>query len=155
MTICAVYTQAPSFPPNDQQPGAVRVQLDVYWVDYLGDEPTFEDVLAQIYPEPAIIPPHLNNGGLARFSGTAPATILENIGMSGVTRVAKSRYRVTHTSAMPSDQYSVMASVFDANPRSIRITARTATYVEVRVIDATGAAQDAAEITIKTERVIS
>ncbi len=86
---------------------------------------------------------------------TAPAVVLENIGMSGVTRVAKGRYRVTHTNAMPTDQYSVMPSVFDANPRSIRVTARTAGYVEVRVTDNAGVAQDAAEITVKTERVVT
>jgi len=108
-----------------------------------------------VAPEPAPIIPHLNNGGLARFTGAAPASMLENIRMSGVTRVAKGRYRVTHTTAMPSDQYSVTPSVLDANPRSIRVTARTASYVEVRVIDAAGVAQDATEITVMTERVIS
>jgi hypothetical protein len=119
---------------------------------YTEDEETAADdsLAAQAPPEPK-----LNGGAIARFSGAAPAAILENIGMSGVTRVAKGRYRVTHTATMPSDQYSVMPSVFDANPRSIRVTARTASYVEVRVIDAAGVAQDAAEITVKTERVIS
>lgn len=97
---------------------------------------------------------HLNNAGLARFTGTAPATVLEAIRMAGVTRIAKGRWRVTHEEVMSTDQYSVMPSVFDALPRLIRVTARTASYVEVRVTDLAGVAQDAAEITVKTERVI-
>lgn len=125
--------EVPSAPEN-----AVQKWIDGEWLPYI--------------PSAS---PHLNGGRLARFSGSAPATVLENIGMSGVTRVAKGRYRVTHTAALPSDQYSVMPSVFDANPRSIRVTARTASYIEVRVIDAAGVAQDATEITVKTESVIS
>lgn len=98
---------------------------------------------------------HLNNGGLARFTGTIPPGMLENIRMAGVTRVSKGRYRATHETAMPSDQYSALVTVFDANPRTIRVTARTANYVEVRVTDLAGAVQDPTEITIKTERVVN
>jgi hypothetical protein len=98
---------------------------------------------------------YLNNGGLARFTGTVPPNVLENIRMAGVTRVSKGRYRSTHESAMPSDQYSALVTVFDANPRTIRVTARTATFVEVRVTDLAGAVQDPTEITIKTERVVT
>lgn len=108
------------------------------------------------YQTPAPGAPHLNSGGLARFTGAVPATMsADSIRMSGVTRVAKGRYRVTHEVAMPSDQYSVIASIFDANPRNVRVTARTASYVEVRVTDNANAAQDAAEITVKTERVVT
>ncbi len=103
---------------------------------------------------PSPVSPHLNHGGLARFTGSAPSLVLENIKMSGVTRVAKGRYRITHESPMPSDQYSVMPSVFDVAPRNIRVTARTEGYIEVRVTDEAGIAQDAAELTVKTERVI-
>lgn len=108
-----------------------------------------------VEPEPTPIAPHLNHGGLVRFTGVAPCIVLENIRMSGVTRIAKGRYRVTHETSMPSDQYSVLPSVFDINPRNIRATARTAVYVEVRVTDEAGVAQDASELTVKTERVIT
>ena len=108
-----------------------------------------------VAPDPVLVPPLLNHGGLVRFSGVAPSLVLENIRMSGVTRIAKGRYRVTHENAMPSDQYSAMPSILDINPRNVRVTARTAVYVEVRVTDEAGAAQDAAELTVKTGRVIS
>lgn len=104
---------------------------------------------------PIQTPPRLNYGGLVRFTGSAPAVVLENIKTSGVTRVAKGRYRVTHESEMPSEQYSAMPSVFDLNPRNVRVTARTPSFVEVRVTDEAGVAQDASELTIKIERVIS
>jgi len=119
-------------------------------VGFLANGGVIADYVA---PEPTPIAPHLNHGGLVRFTGVAPSTVLENIRMSGVTRIAKGRYRATHETAMPSDQYSVLPSVFDINPRNIRVTARTAVYVEVRVTDEAGTAQDAAELTVKTERV--
>lgn len=104
---------------------------------------------------PSTVEPHLNNGGLARFSGAAPVAVYEAIHMAGVTRISKGRYRVTHETAMPSDQYSAFPSVFDALPRIIRLTARTATYVEVRVTDLAGAVQDPTEASVKTERVVT
>jgi len=115
-------------------------------------EPDDPEVVAYLTPAPAV--PHLNNGGLARFTGAAPVSVLEAIHMAGVTRISKGRYRVTHEEAMPSDQYSAMPSVMDANPRVPRITARTASYVEVRVTDLAGAVQDPAEITVQTQRVV-
>lgn len=124
-----------------------------YAEEWLEDDDA--EVIAYLNPPAPDPVPHLNNGGLARFTGTAPATVLESIRMAGVTRIAKGRWRVTHEVAMPSDQYSVQPSVFDLNPRNIRVTARTANYVEVRVTDAAGTAQDATEITVKTERVIN
>lgn len=118
-------------------------------------EPDDPEVLAYLNPPAPTPEPHLNNGGLARFSGAAPVSIYEAIKMAGVTRVSKGRYRVTHEVAMPTDQYSVGLAVMDANPRTIRYTARTANYVEVRVTDLAGAVQDPAEITIQTQRVIT
>lgn len=115
------------------------------------DDPEFIAYKNPPVPAPE---PHLNNGGLARFSGAAPVSIYEAIKMAGVTRVSKGRYRVTHEEAMPSDQYSVGLAVMDPNPRTIRYTARTANYVEVRVTDLAGAVQDPAEITIQTQRVV-
>lgn len=113
------------------------------------------EVIAFLNPPEVPDLPHLNHGGLVRFTGVAPSAVLENIRMSGVTRIAKGRYRVTHETAMPSDQYSVLPSVFDINPRNIRVTARTAGFVEVRVTDEAGVAQDASELTVKTERVVT
>lgn len=105
-------------------------------------------------PYTASEPPHLNNGGLVRFTGTAPSTVLEGIRMIGVTRIAKGRYRGAHEVPMPSDQYTAIPSVLDTRVLIPRITARTADYVEVRVTDLSGVAQDPAEVSIKTERVI-
>lgn len=153
MTIRTVYSEEPTFPATDQHPDAVRYEVAGYWVDAIGGEPTPEEVVAFVTPDAD--PPHLNNGGLARFSGASPVSVYEAIRMAGVTRISKGRYRVTHETPMPSDQYSVMPSVMDANPRTIRYTARTANHVEVRVTDLAGAAQDPTEITIKTERVIT
>lgn len=99
-------------------------------------------------------PPHLNNGGLARFSGPAPVVVFEAIRMAGATRISKGRYRVTHETPMPNDQYSVGLAVMDPLPRTIRYTARTVNYVEVRVTDLAGAVQDPAEITIQIQRVV-
>lgn len=108
----------------------------------------------EIPAPPATDPPRLNSGGLARFSGVAPVVVYEAIRMAGVTRISKGRYRVTHETPMPTDQYSVGLAVMDALPRTIRYTARTANYVEVRVTDLAAAVQDPAEITVSTQRVI-
>jgi hypothetical protein len=124
-----------------------------YAEEWLDDDN--HEVLAFLNPPVPPVAPHLNNGGLARFSGAAPVSVLEAIRMAGVTRISKGRYRVTHEEAMPSDQYSVGLSVMDANPRTVRYTARTASYVEVRVTDLAGAVQDPAEITVQTQRVVS
>lgn len=107
-----------------------------------------------VAPEPVVTPPHLNNSGLVRFTGASPTTVNEAIRVLGVTRVAKGRYRALHETPMPSDQYSATASVMDPNPRLARVTARTTTFVEVRVTDLLGVAQDPAEVTIETQRVI-
>lgn len=153
MSILCVYEQEPPFPATDQHPEATRYQVGGRWVDALGGEPSPEAVEEAVLPQS--LPPHLNSGGLARFSGALPVIMAEQIRMAGVTRVAKGRYRATHETAMPSDQYSVLVTVMDPNPRIWRVTARTATYVEVRTTDLSGVAQDVAEITIKTERVVS
>jgi|GEM_PF-4452810 hypothetical protein len=102
-----------------------------------------------------VIPPRLNNGGLARFSGASPSTLFEGLRVTSVTRVSKGRYRAYHETPYPSDQYSVIASVFDASPRTVRVTDRKTNYVEVRATDLDGAVQDPAEITIRTERVVT
>lgn len=111
------------------------------------------DVGDYVAPEPVANEPYLNNGGLIRFSGN-PVIVAENIRMSGATRVRKGVFRAYHEEAYPSNQYSATPSVLDANRCVIQATARTATYIEVRVWDAAGALYDPAEITVKTERVI-
>lgn len=112
------------------------------------------EVIAFLNPPEVPDAPHLNHGGLVRFTGAAPSTVLEGIRMIGVTRIAKGRYRGAHEVPMPSDQYTAIPSVMDARVLIPRITARTADYVEVRVTDLAGVAQDPAEVSIKTERVI-
>jgi hypothetical protein len=159
----AVYSSA------DGQQIDMEIEHPVYgWIPFTarGDDPEQlgRDLYAEalggevgsyVAPEPVAPDPYLNNGGLIRFSGTIPPQTLEAIRMSGATRVSKGRYRAYHVEAYPSDQYSVMPSVFDANPRTIRVTARTTGYIEVRVTDLAGAVQDPQEITVKTERVVS
>lgn len=113
-----------------------------------------DDAAVVAYRSPPI-PPHLNNAGLARFSGAAPVAVYEAIRLTGVTRVSKGRYRAYHEEAMPTDGYAALVTVFDPNPRTARLTARTTTYVEVRVTDLAGAVQDPTEVTITTQRVVS
>jgi len=122
-----------------------------YAEEFLPDDDA--EVIAFLVPPAA--PPYLNGGGLARFSGAAPVAMLENIRVSSVSRVSKGRYRVYHVTPYPTDQYSAVPSIFDALPRTIRLTARTATYVEVRTTDLAGAVQDPQEITVTTERVVT
>jgi len=110
------------------------------------------EVIAFRAPKP--VPPHLNGGMLIRFAATAPVMVYENLGLAGVTRVAKGRYRVNHATPMVTDSYSVVSDVLDTNVRWVRATARTVNFVEVRITDQTGAAQDANEVTVKIERVI-
>lgn len=152
MTIRCIYTEQPSFPPTDNDPAASRVQVDVYWVDYTGSVPTLDDVNAVLHP-PAVA--HLNNGALIRFTATNPITVLENIGMAGVTRRAKGWFRALHQTPMPSAQYSVFPDILDALDKRVRVVARTVDYVDIKVVDAAGAAADATELSIKIERVIS
>lgn len=52
MTIRAIYTEQPSFPPTDNDPAASRVQLNGYWVDYTGTAPTLSDVQNLLNPPP-------------------------------------------------------------------------------------------------------
>lgn len=132
--------------PNEWLPSE---EAGIGW-SYDGD--TFTAPISALPPGSGV--PHLNSGGLARFSGTAPVAVYEAIRMAGVTRISKGRYRVTHETPMPSDQYSVGLAVMDALPRTVRYTARTANYVEVRVTDLAGAVQDPAEITVSTQRVV-
>jgi hypothetical protein len=126
-----------------------------------------EDVRAEILPDAefkllldaqnAAEPknPTLQSVGLVRFTAGAPASVLENIGLGPVTRLAKGRFRCAFSASLASDAYAVIPSVFDAAVRSIRVTARTAAYCEVRVTDLAGAAADAAEVTVKIERVVA
>lgn len=136
----------------------IRIVIDasgVHEVEMTPEEVAeWEEAQANSQPLPAS-PPRISDGGLARFVGTSPIAVLESVKTMGVTRVAKGRYRVTHQEAMPSDQYSISTSLFDALPRVCRVTARTASFVEVRVTDLEGIAQDASEITVKTERVMA
>jgi len=113
-----------------------------------------EDDDPRLVPIPAAVPPHLNNGGLVRFSGAPPTTVLEAIRVLSVLRLAKGRYRVYHETEMPSDQYAATVSVMDVRALSARVTARTPLHVEVRISDLLGVAQDPTEATVETKRVI-
>lgn len=110
------------------------------------------------FSPPHVVPPtpvkHLNNAGLARFTGASPSMMLENIRMSGVTRISRGRYRVSHETPYPTDQYSVMPSVMNSDVCAIRVTTRTAAFLEVRTVDLSGAAVDPLEVMVKSERVV-
>lgn len=99
--------------------------------------------------------PHLNSGMLIRFSATNPIVVYENLGLASVSRLTKGRYRINHLHPMPTDQYSVFPDVMDAADKRVRYTIRTVDYVEVKVVDAAGAAADATEVSVKIERVIT
>lgn len=153
MTIRCIYAEQPTFPATDQHPDAVRYFIDPYWVDAVGGEPSGAEVAAVLAA--VVRPPHLNSGMLIRFSATNPIVVYENLGLSGVSRLAKGRYRINHINPMPSDQYSVFPDVMDALDRRVRYTVRTVDYVEVKVVDTAGAPADAAEVSVKIERVVT
>lgn len=152
MTIWAVYEAEPKFPATDQHPDAVRYFIDPYWVDAIGGEPSGAEVTAFIAP--AVRPPHLNFGGLVRFAGTAPVSVYENIRLGAVTRVSKGRWRTNLVDAIP-DGFSPIVSYIDAAVRNVRVSAITANYVEVKAVDAAGAAADCQQVIVKIERVIN
>lgn len=114
---------------------------------------TIADYITPASPSPAA--PHLNSGMLIRFSATNPIMVYENLGVSGVTRRAKGFDRVFHVTPMPTDQYCVLVSVLDPAVRNVRVVARTVDYVDIKITDQLGAAQDAAEVTMKIERVLT
>lgn len=131
--------------------GGGVMQWDDGWV--ILDQAAYDAAYAAAQPpEPE---PYLNNTGMIRFTGTSPVQTLEAIRMAGAARIAKGRYRVYHVDPYPNDQYGAFPSIFDASPRAARVTARTETYVEVRVTDLLGVAQDPAELTVRTDRVIT
>ena len=107
------------------------------------------------YVPPEVAPSYrVNSTGLARFGAMPPIDVREAIRIATVSRLAKGRYRIGHVEDFGTASYSVIPSVLDPAARTIRVTARTAAYVEVRVTDLTGAAQDAEEVTVKIERVV-
>jgi hypothetical protein len=103
---------------------------------------------------PPTAPPHLNYGGLVRFAGTAPVSVYENIRLGAVTRVSKGRWRTNLVESIP-DGFSPIVSYIDAAVRNVRVSAITANYVEVKAVDAAGAAADCQQVIVKIERVIS
>lgn len=50
VSIIAVYTAEPSFPPTDQNAIASRVRRGQVWIDYTGGEPTAQDIAAFLRP---------------------------------------------------------------------------------------------------------
>jgi len=118
-------------------------------------EPDDPEVVAYLNPPAPTPEPHLNNGGLARFSGAAPVEVHENIRLGIVTRIAKGRWRAGLSEAIPSG-FSAIPSYVDANPRWVWVSAISPTYVEIRARDpATNLAADCQQIVVKIERVVS
>lgn len=78
----------------------------------------------------------------------------DQTGMSFVSRVSTGRYRCYFDDMQPDTCYYPIPGVNDLNVRNIRITARTTTYVEVRIVDGTGVAADAAEVFLQVNRVM-
>lgn len=105
-------------------------------------------------PPPSPAPQLTVVGGiLARFGATSPVETRELAGVSAVSRIANGRYRCVFSDDLGTDQYCVMPSVMDSAVRTIRYTARTSAYCEVRVVDQAGAAADAAEVIVEVKRV--
>lgn len=107
-----------------------------------------------VAPEPVVQPPHLNNGGLVRFSGGSPVEIQENIRLGVVTRISKGRWRAGLNEEIPSG-FSAIPSYVDPNPRHVWVSAMTSTYVEIRARDTAGAAADCQQVVVKVERVVT
>lgn len=139
--------------PDVEGTGVSEYLVSGLYVWAIGGEPTPEEVAA--FLAPPVAPPHLNSGMLIRFSATNPIVVYENLGLAGVARLTKGRYRISHLHPMPSDQYSVFPDVMDAADKRVRYTVRTVDFVEVKVVDAAGAAADATEVSVKIERVVT
>jgi hypothetical protein len=71
-----------------------------------------------------------------------------------VTRVSKGRWRTNLIDAIP-DGFSPIVSYIDAAVRNVRVSAITANYVEVKAVDAAGAAADCQQVIVKIERVVN
>lgn len=143
----------------DNAPGIETVDgVLTAWPEALGDAPDETEQAAIIAEYAAFLAlppdPYLNNGGLIRFAAN-PVIVAENIRFAGASRLVRGRFRATHLTPYPNDQYSATPSVKDPNRCAIQVTNRTATFVEVRVWDAAGALYDPQEITITTERVVT
>jgi hypothetical protein len=108
-------------------------------------------------PEPETVPsePRLASGQLARFSFGVPVEVKENVGIGPVTRISKGRGRVYHVTPMADANYSAMPTLQDAAIKYIRITAKTAAYVEFKTWGQDNLAADVEEVTIKIEKVVS
>ena len=76
MTILVVYGSQPSFPPTDQQPGAVRYQIGNLWVDATGTAPTQADVDAFFNPPTGPIDLATLNAALAEPGSVVRALAL-------------------------------------------------------------------------------
>lgn len=123
------------------------------WSLALADNPGMTEPDAY---DPPVVPAtyKVNSTGLARFGGLPPIDVREAVRIATVSRLTKGRYRIGHIEDFGTASYSVTPAVLDAAARTIRVTARTSAYVEVRVTDLAGAAQDAEEVTVKIERVV-
>lgn len=96
------------------------------------------------------------NCGIIRFTVAANtiSTTDDTIGVGGVTRVSAGRYRIYYSA--PDDNLTILASVDirDAVDVRGRVSNKTSSFVEVRVVNAAGTATDAAEVTVKMDKII-
>jgi len=111
-------------------------------------------------PDPAPeAPPLLKavvNCGLVRFAvlTTVLTTTDDTIGVGGVTRVSAGWYRIFN--AEPDNDLLILPApiIRDAADIRVRVSKKTATYTDIKTVNAAGVATDASEVTVMFSKVV-
>lgn len=95
--------------------------------------------------------------GIVRFTVSANviSATADSIAIGGVQRISAGRYRIFYETPDTDVALLPSVSVRDAADVRARVTARTATYVEIRTVSSAGAAVDVAEVIVTLDKVIS
>lgn len=95
--------------------------------------------------------------GLVRFSvvsGVVTDATIYFVGITSVLRVSVGRYRIYYLDADPDRTLVPSVTLLDAAVKIARLSARTATYCEIKVTDGAGAAADASEVSLQLDRIL-
>jgi hypothetical protein len=128
----------------------------------IASEAELAEVLNEHYPAGSPIPAEpirsVQRIGIVRFTVAAGvvSTTSDTVGIAAVTRVSTGRFRIfyevedTELTFMPD-----VGCIRDASVIGGRVTNRTTSFVEVRTVNASGVAADAAEIIVTFDRVVT
>lgn len=119
---------------------------------------TFADgaVVKYVAPGPVSVKTLQSGIGVVRFNVVAGVVVTtsDTIGISGITRVSPGRYRCFYENPDTAIALLPNPSIRDAADVRCRVSAQTATYVEVRTVNAAGTPVDVAGIIITFDKVI-